>query len=53
LRRIDAIVFCTGRNRVVKIVRSNFKMLLLTAKHTMIYPGLGPSLEIIVLGLAV
>jgi hypothetical protein len=42
-------VFCTGKSRVVKIVRSSFEMVLRTIKHTMIYPGSGPSLEVIAL----
>jgi hypothetical protein len=42
-------VFCTGENRVVKITRSSSEMVLRTIKHTMIYPGLGPALEAIVL----
>jgi hypothetical protein len=40
-------VFCTGKNRVVNIVDSNSEMVLQTTKHTMIYPILGPSLEVI------
>jgi hypothetical protein len=39
-------VFCTDKNRVVKISRSSFKVVLWTTNHTMIYPGLGPSLEV-------
>jgi hypothetical protein len=42
-------VFCTGKNRVVKIVCSNSEIVLRTIKHIMIYPGSGPSLELIVL----
>jgi hypothetical protein len=42
-------VFCTGKNRVVKIARSSSEMVLQTTKHTMIYPGSGPSLEVIAL----
>jgi hypothetical protein len=42
-------VFCTGKNRVVKITRSSFEMVLQTTKHTMIYPDSGPSLEVIAL----
>jgi hypothetical protein len=44
---------CTGKNRVVKIAHSSFEMVLRTTKHTMIYPGLGPSLEVIVIRPAV
>jgi hypothetical protein len=42
-------IFCTGKNRVVKIMHSSFKMVLRTMKYTMIYPGSGPSLEVIAL----
>jgi hypothetical protein len=42
-------VFCTGKNRVVKITRSSSEMVLQTTKHTMIYPDSGPSLEVIAL----
>jgi hypothetical protein len=50
--RESVSVFCTGKNKVVKIVRSSSKMVLQTIKHIMIYLGLGPSLEVIVLRLA-
>jgi hypothetical protein len=42
-------VFCTDKNRVVKIMCSSSEMILQTTKHTMIYPGSGSSLEIIAL----
>jgi Na+/melibiose symporter-like transporter len=42
-------VFFTGKNRVVKIVHSSSDVVLRTTKHTLIYPGLGPSLEVIAL----
>jgi hypothetical protein len=42
-------VFCTGKNRVVKIAHSSFEMILQTTKHAMIYPSLGPSIEVIVI----
>jgi hypothetical protein len=42
-------VFCTSKNRVVKIVHSNFEMVLQTTKHTMIYPSSGTSLKVIAL----
>jgi hypothetical protein len=42
-------VFCTGKNRVVKIACSSSEMVLQTTKHTMIYTGSGPSLEVITL----
>jgi hypothetical protein len=40
-------VFFTGKNKVVKIISSSSEVVLRTTKHTMIYPGLGPSLEVI------
>jgi hypothetical protein len=42
-------VFCTSKNRVVKILCSSSEVVLRTTKHTMIYPGSGPSLEVIAL----
>jgi hypothetical protein len=42
-------VFCTGKNRVVKITCSSSEVVLQTTKHTMIYHGSGPSLEVIAL----
>jgi hypothetical protein len=33
--------------RVVKITHSTSEVVLQTTKHTMIYPGLGPFLEVI------
>jgi hypothetical protein len=41
--------FVPTRYRVVKIARSYSEMVLQTTKHTIIYPGSGPSLEVIVL----
>jgi hypothetical protein len=38
------VFFCTGKNRMVKIMRSSFEMVLRTTKHTMIYPALVSSL---------
>jgi hypothetical protein len=38
-----------ARYRVVKIARSCSKVVLLTTKHTMVYPGSGPFLEVIAL----
>jgi hypothetical protein len=32
-------VFCTDKNRVVKIEHFSSEVVLLTTKHTMIYPG--------------
>jgi hypothetical protein len=46
-------VFCTGKNRVVKITHSSSEMLLQTIKHAMIYPGSSPSSEVIALCLVV
>jgi hypothetical protein len=40
-------VFYTSKNMVVKIVHSSSEKVLRTTKHTMIYPGLGPSMEVI------
>jgi hypothetical protein len=42
-------VFCTSKNRVVKIARSSSEMILWTIEHAMIYPGSSLSLEVIVL----
>jgi hypothetical protein len=42
-------VFCTNKNRVVKIACSNCEIVLRTTKHTMIYPDSGPFLEVIAL----
>jgi hypothetical protein len=38
---------------VVKITRSNSEVVLRTIKHMIIYPGSGPSLEVIALHLAI
>jgi hypothetical protein len=46
-------IFCTGKNRVVKITHSSSDIVLRTTKHTMIYPDSGTSSEVIVLRLAV
>jgi hypothetical protein len=46
-------VFYTGKNRVVNIACSSSEKVLRTTKHTMIYPSLGPSMEIIDLRLVV
>jgi hypothetical protein len=48
-----SVFFTLARYRVVKIMHSCSKVVLLTTKHTMVYPGLGPSLEVIALHLAV
>jgi hypothetical protein len=48
------LVFSAPTNyKVVKIVHSSSDVVLRTMKHTMIYPGLGPSSEVIALGPAV
>jgi hypothetical protein len=39
-------LFCSDKKRVVKITRSSSEMVLQTTKHTMIYTGSGPSLEV-------
>jgi hypothetical protein len=44
-----SVFFAPARYKVVKIARSNFDVVLRTIKHMMIYPSLGPSLEVIVL----
>jgi hypothetical protein len=47
-------VFSTlARYIVVKIARSCFEVVLRTTKQTMVYPSLGPSLDVIALRLAV
>jgi hypothetical protein len=46
-------VFASARYKVVKIAHSCSEMVLRTTKHTMIYPGSDPSLEVIALRLAV
>jgi hypothetical protein len=43
----DVSVFYTRKNRVVKIVHSSSEVVLRTTKHTIIYPGLGLTLEVI------
>jgi hypothetical protein len=42
-------VFYTGKKKVVKITCSSSDVVLQTTKHTVIYPGPGPSLEVIAL----
>jgi hypothetical protein len=46
-------VFCTSKNRVVKITHSSSEVVLRTTKHTMIYPDSSPSLKVISLRSAV
>jgi hypothetical protein len=46
---ISVGVFCTGKSRVFKIAHSSFEVVLRTTKHTVIYPGSCPSLEVIAL----
>jgi hypothetical protein len=43
------VFFAPARYRVVKMMCSSSEMVLQTTKHTMIYPGSGPSLKVIVL----
>jgi hypothetical protein len=45
--------FALVRYRVVKIICSSSKVLMKTMKHIVIYPGSGPSLDVIVLRLVV
>jgi hypothetical protein len=49
-RMVDLLLvfFAPARYRVVKIAHSSFEVVLRTTKH-MIYPGSGPSLEVIAL----
>jgi hypothetical protein len=42
-----SVFFAPTNYGVVKIARSSFKVVLQTIKHTMIYPILGPSSEVI------
>jgi hypothetical protein len=44
---ISVIVFCTDKNRVIKIVRFSFDRVLWTINHIMIYPDLVPFLKLI------
>jgi hypothetical protein len=50
---LHVIIFCTDKNRVVKIIRSSSEMVLRTIKHTMIYPCSCPFLNVIALHPAV
>jgi hypothetical protein len=54
LRPRNLSVFSTLRNYgVIKIARSSFEVVLRTMKHTIIYPSLAPSSEVIALRLVV
>jgi hypothetical protein len=44
-----SVFFVPARYRVARIVHSSSKVVLQTIKHTVIYPSLGPSLEVIAL----
>jgi hypothetical protein len=44
-----SVFFSPARYMVVKIARSCFEVVLQITKHTMVYPGSDPSLEVIVL----
>jgi hypothetical protein len=46
---IFVCVFCTGRIQGGQIAHSYSEVVLLTTKHTMVYPGSGPSSEVIAL----
>jgi hypothetical protein len=48
-----SVFFALTRNRVVKTVCSYSEVVLQTTKHTIVYPGSGPSLKVIALCLAV
>jgi hypothetical protein len=48
-RRFLSVFFAPPRYRVVKITCSYSKMVLRATKHTIVYLGLGPSLEVITL----
>jgi hypothetical protein len=52
-RRRGVGVFCTGKNKVVKITRSSSEVVLQTIKQMMIYPSSGPFLEVIAIHPAV
>jgi hypothetical protein len=43
------VFFALARYRVVKIAHSYSKVVLRTTKHTIVYPGSGPTLEVIAL----
>jgi hypothetical protein len=51
--RANCLCFLLARYRVVKIARSYSKVVVRTTKHTIVYPGSGPSLEVIALRPAV
>jgi hypothetical protein len=54
LRGVPTVsVFCTSKNKVVKITHSSSEVVLRTTKDTMIYPSLVPSLEVIALSVVV
>jgi hypothetical protein len=44
-RCANYLIFCTGKNKVIKITCFSSEMVLQTTKHTMIYPGSGPLLK--------
>jgi hypothetical protein len=48
-----SVFFASVRYMVVKIARSNSDVVLQTTKHTVIYPGSDPSMEVIALRPAV
>jgi hypothetical protein len=50
---VVSVFFVPASYRLVKIVRSCFEVVLRTKKHTMVYPGSGPSLGVIALHVAV
>jgi hypothetical protein len=46
---VVSVFFAPANYGVIKIVYSSSEVVLQTTKHTMIYPGSGPSLKVIVL----
>jgi hypothetical protein len=48
-----SVFFASPRYTVVKIAHSSFEVVSQIIKHTMIYPGSGPSLKVIALRPAV
>jgi hypothetical protein len=52
-QRIMSVFFALARYRVVKIAHSSSEVVLRTTKHTVTYPGSGPSSEVIALCLVI
>jgi hypothetical protein len=51
--RMLSVFFALIRYKVIKITHSYSEVVFWTIKHNMVYPGSGPSLEVIALRLAV